>query len=142
MKKIVIPILVIIIFLSTSNSIVYADANTWVQDAFDATHSFINEKPKLSDRMSFLNSFLNFFRKLIRTINYILLVILGALSIISLSITGIRYIIALNNPNRLQNARNNLHTVFLGMFIGFGAFIIWRLAMGVIELILSAMASK
>lgn len=140
MKKIVIPILAIIIFLAMSTNTVYADANTWVQDAFNATRSFINETPRVSDRLSFLNNLLNFFTKLVRTVNYILLVTLGALSIISLAITGVRYITALNNPTRLQNARNNLHTVFLGMCIGFGAFIIWNVTMGIIELILSAMA--
>ncbi len=138
MKKIIIPILTIIIFLTTlTNNVYAANADTWVQNAFDATDKFIHETPQVSDRMSFLNNMLDFFTRLVKTVNYILLVTLGALSIVSLAITGVRYITAMNNPTRLQDARNNLHTVFIGMFIGFGAFIIWNVAMGIIQLILS-----
>ena len=40
---------------------------------------------------------------------------------------------------RMRNeATKNLHTVFKGMCIGFGAFIIWRIAMIFVNIILDS----
>ena len=141
MKKIVISLIMCIIFLIPSTKIVYGvDTDSWVSDSFHSAKSFIEEKQTVSKKMSFLNDFLKFISNTVKAINYVLIILLGAISIISLAITGVRYIMASGNPEKLQSAKANLHTVFKGMLIGFGAFIIWEISMGIVTLILDTFA--
>ena len=125
MKKIVISLIMCIIFLIPSTKIVYGvDTNSWVSDAFGSAHSFITEEQKVSSNMSFLNTWLKFFSNTVKAVNYILIILLGVISIISLAITGVKYIMASSNPEKIQFVRADLHKTFKGMLIGFGAFII------------------
>ena len=144
MKKIIVSLLVMLLFTSMTTKVVYGsdkiDSTTWVEKAFKSAHDFLLEEPTVENNMSFLNKFLNFFKEIVKAVNYILLVLLGLLSIISLAITGVKYIMSSDNPNKLEGARAQLHQVFKGMLFGFGAFIIWNLSMGIIELILDAFA--
>ena len=151
----IIYILVIIILLLTVSfpSIVYsadnhdvyhqikdekeeAEATSWISEAFAAVRNFFADT-EVTDDLGMLNPWMLVFGDIVRGINRILIVALAGLSIISLSIVGIRYIISTYDPKAKGRAKKDLHIVFKGMFIGFGAFAIWKIAMSIIRLILS-----
>lgn len=151
MKKIVISFIVVMIFFINSNSIVYGDNNissdsekatisqNWVSDAFQAAHDFINE-PTTDDKWGIIDSLLKNFKNIVKGINIILLVLLSSLSVISLAVIGVRYIMSGASPDQRKVATQSLHTVFIGMVYGFGAYVIWKIAMGIVGLIIGALA--
>ncbi len=141
MKKVIMTIFIIISILFTSTQIVYAD-ETWVDKAFSATKDFMKEPIsetdtlKTSEGKGIITEVLSTFKDIIKSINTILLVVLAWLSAISITITGARYILSGSSPNQKAIAGRNLKTAFKGMAFGFGAFIIWRVAMGLVLLVI------
>ena len=140
MRKIVFSIIMMIIFVISSTQFVYAvpQEKTWVQDAFGDVQSFFGET--VEDKTGIASPILNFFSNIIKGINIVLLVVLFGLSAISLSITGVRYIISGSSPGERKVAKDNLKKAFKGMAIGFGAYVIWRVAMGFVNIIIGAFA--
>lgn len=149
-KICVFSFLIFWIFAQTS---VYADSRTvpydgggggktsstsnddWISDAFNAVKSFFNEDVK--DDLGIVATPLDLFRNIVKAINRVLLVFLAGISVISLSIVGIRYLMSTNDARQKGKALGALHTTFKGMAFGFGAFFIWRIAMGIVEVIIS-----
>ena len=41
-----------------------------------------------------------------------------------------------------EEAKRNLHTVFIGMAIGFGAYAIWRIAISIVTIIIGSLAQS
>ena len=136
MKKIVI-FLIIVISIFTSQSFTYAaeskENDNWVSDAFSATGKFLNETSE--DTIGIKKPF-ELFTNMIKAVNRILIVALAGLSMIALSVTGIRYILGGNNANQQSNAKSSLKTIFIGMAIGFGAFTIWKIAIAIVKIII------
>ena len=81
------------------------------------------------------------FKNILQAANRILLVLLAGLSIIALSVTGIRYMMSGALPEQKEIAKQSLHTIFIGMAMGFGAYVIWRIAMSIVTLIIEAFAT-
>ena len=143
MKKIVIAMIINLIFFTASTQFTYAiDSSSWIKDSFNATDSFINENATVPSGFGFINNLLDFFTNTIKAINYVLIVLLGVISIISISVTGVKYIMAADNPAKKGEARDRLHTVFKGMAFGFGAFFIWNISMAIVRVILTAFATS
>lgn len=155
MKKIVASILITIIFLITSVQYVYAvptvgtdpsgstsgstsDDGSWVQNAFSAAKNFLTQS-EVNDDLG-ISPMFNFIKSLIKAVNVILMVVLIGLSIIALSVTGVRYIASGASPSQKEIAKQSLHTICIGMAIGFGAYVIWRIAMSIVEIIISSLA--
>lgn len=139
MKKVIFSVLLSILIIIYSTQLVYAeyfDSNTWVKDSFADARSFMEEPPQ--DDLKIGKPILNFFKSLIRIVNIVFIIALAAISAISLSITGVRYIAAAAIPAQRNIARQNLQRVFVAMCYGFGAFMIWRISMGIVELVLSS----
>lgn len=136
-KKIMISIIIVtIFFLINFNKTVYA-ADTWVQDAFDAANSFLKDT-EVEDDLGIFETLLIQFKNIIKGVNIVLLVLLAGLSIIALAVVGIKYIMAGGSPHQKEEAKKSLHTVFIGMIYGFGAYVIWTTSMQVVELIMGA----
>lgn len=140
MKKIIISIIIVMIFFINSNSIVYGASDTWVSEAFQAAHDFINEPT--TDDLGIIDPLLKNFKNIVKGINITLLVLLSSLSVISLAVIGVRYIMSGASPHQREIAKQSLHTVFIGMVYGFGAYTIWKIAMGIVELIIGAFAQS
>ena len=141
MKKIAISIILITIFFINSNSQVYAtDENTWVKDAFKATSDFLNEDT--TDYHGVLSPTFTFFKNVIKAINRILIVALAGITTIALSVTGVRYMASGGNPHERDKAKKSLHTIFVGMAFGFGAYIIWQIAMAIVTIIIGSFATS
>ena len=122
MKKIVITFITVIFIVALQSSFTYAaSSDSWVKDAFSATSTFLNENT--TDTIGISKPF-KLFKNLIKAINKVLLVALAGMSIIALSITGIKYILSSSSPDRQGEAKKSLKTIFIGMIIGFGAFTI------------------
>lgn len=139
MKKIYMSITLIIIFLISSNSLVYADSNeNWVGDSFSAAYSFLNEPTK--DFHGILSLIFSFFQGAVKGFSRVLLVLLAGISTIALAITGVRYIASGASPGQREVAKKSLHTIFIGMAIGFGAYIIWKIAMAVVTIMIQSFA--
>ena len=136
MKKIVI-FLIIVISIFTSQSFTYAaeskENDNWVSDAFSATGKFLNETSE--DTIGIKKPF-ELFTNIIKAVNRILIVVLAGLSMIALSVTGIRYILGGNNATQQSNAKSSLKSIFIGMAIGFGAFTIWKIAIAIVKIII------
>ena len=115
-----------------------ATKRNWVKDALNKAKEFLNGNIEETDSDKIVTPVLETVRSIIRGVNNILLVLLATLSAISLSVVGIRYIASGATPIQKRIAIDSLHTVFKGMFIGFGAFIIWRIAMGFVEIVLDS----
>ena len=141
MKKILITINIIILFFICSNSSVYAATSdeTWVQDAFKAARSFMGENP--TDTIG-ISPLFSLFKDFVRAANRVLLVLLAGISTIALSITGVRYILAGASPDQQKVAKSSLKTIFIGMGFGFGAYVIWRIAMAIVGIFIGAFAGK
>lgn len=139
MKKIIISIIVIGIFLANSTQFVYASDDGWVQDAFSAASDFMYQT-NVTDTTGVVKPIFETFKSLVKTVNIVLIVLLMGLSIIALSITGVRYIASGASPHQKEIAKQSLHTIFIGMAIGFGAYVIWRIAMSIIEVIMGALS--
>ncbi len=144
MKKIIIS-LIMVVLLTCSQSFTYAaDASTandnWIQDAFSATDTFLKEKD-VKDTIGITKPFY-LFKNFIRGLNRTLIVALSGLSIIALSITGIRYILGGNNADQQTIAKKSLKTIFIGMAIGFGAFTIWKIAISIVDIVMGTFGSS
>lgn len=142
MKKIVVSMIIMIMFLINSTQFVYAankQNGDWVQNAFSAARGFFDEKPK--DELGIVNPIFKTFKRIVKTVNVVLMAALMGLSIIALSITGVRYIASGASPQQKEIAKQSLHTIFIGMAIGFGAYAIWRIAMSIIEVIIGALGN-
>lgn len=116
------------------------DEDDWVGDAFRAASDFISEKVT-DDKNGWSSKALDIATSLTRAINMILLVLLAGLSIISLTVVGLRYLASGASPGQRQIAQQSLHTVFIGMAIGFGAFVIWQIAMSIVKIIIESLAT-
>ena len=138
MKKIVITFITVIFIVALQSSFTYAaSSDSWVKDAFSATSRFLNENA--TDTIGISKPF-KLFKDLIKAINKVLLVALAGMSIIALSITGIKYILSSSSPDRQGEAKKSLKTIFIGMIIGFGAFTIWNIAISIINIIIDTFA--
>ena len=113
--------------------------DNWVQKAFGSAKSFL-EEDTTTDDLGVAGSLLDIFTKLIRALNRILLVALFGISTISLSIIGVKYMTSGGTPHKKEEAKKNLHTLFIGMAYGFGAFIIWRVAMALVGMIIGSLS--
>lgn len=157
MKKILISTIVLIImFLLNSNSLVYAETKTtkttekteesssedsdgdWVSKAFSAASTFMKEDTK--DFKGILSPAFTFFQNIVKAINRVLIVLLAGISTIALSVTGVRYMASGASPEQRDIAKQSLHTIFIGMAFGFGAFIIWKIAMAIVSIMIAAFA--
>lgn len=140
MKKIISFFVITIMIIINCNSLVLAaegdniDSN-WVGDAFKATGSFLNEETK--DTIG-ISPIFETFQGIVKGINRILIIALAGISIISLSITGVRYIASGASPHQREAAHQSLRTAFIGMAFGFGAYVIWRIAMGIVAIIIGS----
>lgn len=110
---------------------------SWVTDAFKAAKSFLSES-EVEDELGVLEPWMLVFSDIVKAINRVFIIILAGLSIISLSIVGIRYIMSSYKPTEKGKAQQDMHLVFKGMFYGFGAFAIWRIAISIINLIIGS----
>lgn len=135
MKNKVISIFIVSIILISSSHIVFAADTSWVNDAFSATGNFLNEPTEDTIGISPL---FDMFKDIIKGANRTLIVLLAGISIIALSITGIKYILSGANPKKKEEAKQSLKTIFIGMAFGFGAFLIWKIAMAIVSLIISS----
>ena len=141
MKKMIITTIIFTIaFLTSLNIPVYADDGSWVSEAFSATSTFMNEKA--TDFKGILSPGFTLFKNIVKGINRVLIVLLAGISTIALSITGVRYLASGASPNQREIAKQSLHTIFLGMAFGFGAFAIWKIAMAIITIMIEAFASS
>lgn len=157
MKKILISTIVLMImFLLNSNSLVYAETKTtkttekaeestsaaddgsWVSKAFSAASTFMNEPTK--DFKGILSPTFKLFQNIVKAINRVLIVLLAGISTIALSVTGVRYMASGASPEQRDIAKQSLHTIFIGMAFGFGAFIIWKIAMAIVSIMIAAFA--
>lgn len=138
MKKIYVPVILLItMFFISSNAPVYADGDgNWVSESFSATSSFLNEPTK--DFKGILGGIFSFFQGFVKGSTRILLVLLAGISTIALAITGVRYIASGASPGQREVAKKSLHTIFIGMGIGFGAYIIWKIAMALVKIIIQS----
>lgn len=158
MKKIIISVIVIIIFLINSTQCIYAASpeekgkekttsgettasndGDWVGEAFSAASSFLNNST-VTDELGIVSPIFEKFKSIVKAINVVLMVLLMGLSIIALSVTGVRYITSGASPEQKEIAKKSLHTIFIGMAIGFGAYVIWRIAMSLIEIFIEALS--
>ncbi len=129
---------------TTGNSSDVTESN-WVKKAFSAAHSFLTENIELDSSTAsapekMVVGFLTLFKNIVKAVNKILLVALFAISALSISVIGVRYITSRNNPNTIERAKRDLHTTFIGMGYGFGAFIIWNIAMSIVTIIIKSLA--
>lgn len=139
-----------IMFFISSNSLVYADDaasdasestkstqdTSWVNKAFSAASSFLKEPTK--DFHGMLSPAFTFFQTIVKAINRILIVLLAGISTIALSVTGVRYLASGASPNQKEVAKQSLHTIFIGMAFGFGAFAIWKIAMSIVGIMINS----
>ena len=140
MKKIVISAIIFIIFFTNSITTVYAvEDKSWVSKAFSAASTFMNEPTK--DFKGILSPTFTFFQNVVKMINRVLIVLLAGISTIALSVTGVRYLASGASPEQRDIAKQSLHTIFIGMAFGFGAFVIWQVAMGIVKIIITSFAS-
>lgn len=141
MKKILISSIMILLVIGSQSFTYATSSDTWVKDAFSASSTFLNETTK--DTIGIKPAF-ELFQNLIKTVNRVLLIALAGISVIALSVTGIKYILEGGgvNPQRRGEAKNSLKTIFIGMLIGFGAFTIWNIAISVVKLIMQSFAQS
>ena len=136
MKKIVFSIFIIITLILNFNQPVSIGANdtSFVSEAFKATDEFFNEKVEDDDGR--ITDVFNLIKKIIKAINRVLIIVLGALSMISLAMIGIKYIMSSTTAGRLSEAKKQLKTVVIGMAFGFGAYTIWMIGIYIVEIII------
>ena len=137
MKRMLISTIILtIVFLSSSNTHVYAANDGWVSKAFSAASTFMKEDTK--DFKGVLSPTFELFKDIVKAINRILIVLLAGISTIALSVTGVRYLASGASPEQREIAKQSLHTIFIGMAFGFGAFAIWRIAMSIVGIIINS----
>lgn len=139
-------ILFIFLFIISLPNIVYSDNDktttdegdySWISDAFQAASEFFHDS-EVTDELGMLEPWMIVFSDIVRAVNRVLIIALAGLSIISLAVVGIRYIMSAYQPSQKEKAKEDLHTVFKGMCYGFGAFTIWRIVMLVVRLIIDS----
>ena len=146
-KEIFLSIIFFMIIVLIPNTHTYAkntastSQDTWVQDAFSAAGGFLKEDVK-DPTGGHLSKGLQIFTNIVKGINTVLIVALFAISAISLAIDGIKYIMAGGSPEKVGKAKSDLVITFKGMAIGFGAYTIWRISMGVVVLIIEAFSQS
>ena len=113
--------------------------DSWVEEAFKAARNFLTDD-EVTDDLGFAGELLILARSVINAINRVLIVLLAGISAIALSVVGIRYLYSTSKPSQVSKARDDLHTVFTGMLYGFGAYLIWRIAMSIVILIINNLA--
>lgn len=111
--------------------------DNWIEKAFSATSTFLTKETTVEDKLGVFD----LFKKIVRAINRVLLVALFGLSTISLSVIGVRYMLSGARPEQKKTAVDSLHTLFMGMAYGFGAFIIWNISMSIVGFIINAIGS-
>ncbi len=144
MKKIFLSIVLVVVTLSIySNHQVYGnesdsseEENTWVSEAFNATSSFLNEETKDTIGISPL---FEMFKNIIKAVNRVLIVLLAGISMIALSLTGIKYVMGGASPQKKEEAKKSLYTIFMGMALGFGAFFIWKIVITIINIVIESL---
>ncbi len=152
-KKIYISILIIILFsvlfiknsyAIQSYSTTMTDTgsnpdvdNSWLTDAFSAAKEFLSSESEEIPHP--LDNYLTYGKYLIRGINRVLWVLLAGISAVSLTIVGIKYIWGINSSTIRKEAVKDLHVVIRGMAIGFGALLIFNIAMSIIRIIVESM---
>ena len=139
--SIIFIILIILIPNTYTNSTTTTSQDTWVKDAFNAAGSFLKEDVK-DPTGGHLSKGLQIFINIVKGINTVLIVALFAISAIALAIDGIKYIMAGGSPEKVGKAKSDLVITFKGMAIGFGAYTIWRISMGVVVLIIEAFSQS
>ena len=92
----------------------------------------MNEPTK--DFKGILSPTFTLFQNIVKAINRVLIVLLAGISTIALSVTGVRYLASGASPEQRDIAKQSLHTIFIGMAFGFGAFVIWRVAMAIVSI--------
>ena len=120
---------------STKGSSTEVDEYSWVSEAFNATKNFFTDS-EVVDEIGVLEPWMIIFTDIVRAVNRVLTILLAGLSIISLSIVGVRYIMSAYKPSAKDQAKKDLHLVFTGMFYGFGAFAIWKIVMSIVKVII------
>ena len=104
--------------------------------SFSAASTFMNEPTK--DFKGILSPTFTLFQNIVKAINRILIVLLAGISTIALSVTGVRYLASGASPEQRDIAKQSLHTIFIGMAFGFGAFVIWRVAMAIVSIMIAS----
>lgn len=112
------------------------DSTSWITDAFSATRNFFSDE--VTDDLGFVEPWMVVFSDIVRAINRVLIILLAGLSIISLTIVGIKYIMSPYQASRKEEAKKSLHTVFSGMVYGFGAFAIWKIVMSIVKVVIGS----
>lgn len=112
------------------------DSTSWITDAFSATRNFFSDE--VTDDLGFVEPWMVVFSDIVRAINRVLIILLAGLSIISLTIVGIKYIMSPYQAARKEEAKQSLHTVFKGMGYGFGAFAIWKIVMSIVKVVIES----
>ena len=110
-------------------------STSWVSDAFSATRDFFSEG-EVTDKIGVFEPWMVVFSDIVRAVNRVLTVLLAGLSIISLTIVGIKYLMTPYDSKKKSEAKESLHTVFHGMLYGFGAFAIWRIVMSIVRIVI------
>ena len=154
MKKIILNVFIIFFTaLIIQNSSVYAAGTqgqqsqgnsingSFVGEAFSATKEFLQEDLPEDDVGILTDSLLFFVKDAIQGINRILIIALAGIGAIAISISGIKYMRAISSPSEAAEAQKMLKTTLRGLGYGFGAFIIWEVAMGVVRLIIDSLAT-
>ena len=140
-KKLFILIIIILIciLVPNHNSLCTTQASIdehWVDKAFHSVSNFFKEDFSKVDILKLDNWFVPIISTVLKMINRVLIVALFGLSAIALSYCGIQYIFHADNPANQNDVRNNIRTTFIGMGYGFGAYIIWYIAMQIVQAIL------
>ena len=148
MKKCVLIIIIFFTALVIQIPIVNAadgdseEDKSFVSEAFSATKEFLQEDLPEDDVGIITNAGLFFVTDAIKGINRILIIALAGIGAIALSIVGIKYIRGISSPAKVREARQMLNTVLRGLGFGFGAFVIWEIAMLVVTLIIDVLATN
>jgi len=142
-KKLFIIIIYIICFLFSNNLVYASDSgdSQWVKDSFDATQSFLKEDFNKVDILKLDSWFVPLVSVPLKIINRVLIVTLFGLSAVALAYCGIQFILGADTPRKKTDARENIRTVFIGMGYGFGAYVIWFIAMQIVSMILGFVAT-
>lgn len=141
--SIFVVMLIVLVIIPTNEQVYASDSGNvqWVQDAFNATGSFLEENFSNVDVLNLDSWFVPLITVPLKIINRVLIVALFGLSTVALSYCGIQFIIHSDNPSRQKDARENIRTTFIAMGYGFGAYLIWSVAMQIVTLILGQFAS-
>lgn len=108
---------------------------SWANEAISAAQNFLKEETV--DEIG-ISPIFELFKSMVKAVNRFLLVLLSGISIVALSVTGVRYMASGAAPGQKAVAQQSLKTIFKGMTIGFGAYFIWRIAMSLVTTMIGA----